>query len=101
MHELLEYELGIDYECRPTQALAVGVGPGFVRDQSGLVQGTRDTTTYHRLKTALDAIPAIDTRDGDNDETVGACPVFFAGSMIFLRFVSIGNGASRGKSFSP
>ena len=26
-------------------------------------QGTRDTTTYRRLKTALDAIPAIDTHD--------------------------------------
>src|ERR1700722_13427967 len=26
-------------------------------------QGTRDTTTYRRLKAALDAIPAIDTHD--------------------------------------
>ncbi len=28
-----------------------------------LGQGTRDTTTYRRLKTALDAVPAIDTHD--------------------------------------
>ena len=26
-------------------------------------QGTRDTTTYRRIKAALDAIPAIDTHD--------------------------------------
>src|SRR5689334_6169164 len=26
-------------------------------------QGTRETTTYRRLKTALDAVPAIDTHD--------------------------------------
>jgi hypothetical protein len=26
-------------------------------------QGTRDTTTYRRMKTALDAVPAIDTHD--------------------------------------
>ena len=28
-----------------------------------VAQGTRDTTTFRRLKTALDAIPAIDTHD--------------------------------------
>src|SRR5437899_3305324 len=30
---------------------------------STLAQATRDTTTYRRLKAALDAVPAIDTHD--------------------------------------
>ena len=36
--------------------LLVALGPASA-------QATRDTTTYRRLKAALDAVPAIDTHD--------------------------------------
>jgi uncharacterized protein len=36
---------------------------GLLATSAALGQGTRDTTTYRRLKTALDAIAAIDTHD--------------------------------------
>ena len=41
------------------------MGPWLLLLAPALVwaQGTRDTTTYHRIKAALDAIPAIDTHD--------------------------------------
>jgi predicted TIM-barrel fold metal-dependent hydrolase len=35
----------------------------FVLASSLFAQGTRETTTYRRLKNALDAVPAIDTHD--------------------------------------
>ena len=35
----------------------------MVVQAGSLAQGTRDTTTYRRIKTALDATPAIDTHD--------------------------------------
>ncbi len=51
------------HEYRPARNLAAWFGPGPVHDRNGLRQATRDTGTYRRLKTALDAIPAIDTHD--------------------------------------
>ena len=43
--------------------LACGVGDGAALQASAQAQGTRDTTTYRRIKAQLDAIPAIDTHD--------------------------------------
>ena len=41
----------------------LGLGLGLFATSLAWGQGTRQTTTYRRLKAALDAIPAIDTHD--------------------------------------
>jgi predicted TIM-barrel fold metal-dependent hydrolase len=42
---------------------SVAVGALFLSAEEARAQGTRDTTTYRRIKSALDAVPAIDTHD--------------------------------------
>ena len=54
---------GVDHANALQHVLAGGVGDGAHDPMCRPVQGTRDTTTYRRIKAQLDAIPAIDTHD--------------------------------------
>ncbi len=46
-----------------TVILTVCAGTVIIPFATTLAQGTRDTTTYRRIRTQLDAVPAIDTHD--------------------------------------